>query len=154
VLYESDPLGLLSLMRQKRIAVEINLASNDAILGVKGTDHPFAAYVDNRVPVVLCTDYEGVLRTDLTQQFLRAVVTYGLNYQDVKTLVRNSLEYSFLPGASYWRGGNYEQIVDACSRDQNGKPCHEFLDRSSKAHMQRELEDRFTNFETANRHPH
>jgi adenosine deaminase len=99
VMYENDALGLLRLMKQRRIAVEINLTSNDLILGVRGADHPFPVYRKYGVPVVLSTDDEGVSRTHLTQEYQRAVLAYNLTYPDLKSIVRNSIEYSFLPPA-------------------------------------------------------
>lgn len=97
ILFEKDPYGLMAEMKAKHIAVEINLTSNDGILGVKGNDHPFPDYRKYGVPVELSTDDEGVSRSDLTQEFERAVLTYQLSYADVKQLVRNSIEYSFAP---------------------------------------------------------
>jgi adenosine deaminase len=95
--YERDALGLLDEMRRKNVAVEINLTSNDLILGVSGDHHPFPMYRSHGVPVALSTDDEGVSRSDLTEEYERAVLTYHLTYADVKQLVRNSIEYSFAP---------------------------------------------------------
>jgi adenosine deaminase len=95
--YEHDALGLLDEMRRKNVAVEINLTSNDLILGVSGDHHPFPMYRGHGVPVALSTDDEGVSRSDLTEEYERAVLTYHLTYADVKQLVRNSIEYSFAP---------------------------------------------------------
>jgi adenosine deaminase len=97
VMYENDALGLLRLMKQRHIAVEINLTSNDLILGVSGANHPLPVYRKYGVPIVLSTDDEGVSRTHLTQEYQRAVLTYDLTYADLKSIVRNSIEYSFLP---------------------------------------------------------
>jgi adenosine deaminase len=83
-------------MRQRHILVEINLSSNDQILGVRGSDHPLPAYRRAGVPLALSTDDEGVARSHLTAEFLRAVLTYKLSYQDVKELARNSLRYAFV----------------------------------------------------------
>ncbi len=47
---------------------------------------------------MLSTDDEGVSRSQLTEEFERAVLTYNLSYADLKELVRNSIEYSFAPG--------------------------------------------------------
>jgi len=44
VMYENDALGLLRLMKQRHIPVEINLTSNDLILGVSGANHPLPVY--------------------------------------------------------------------------------------------------------------
>ena len=38
-------------------------------------------------------------RSHLTAEFLRATLTYGLTYRDLKEMARNSLKYSFLEGA-------------------------------------------------------
>ena len=38
---EDDPKGLLKELAQKHVMIEINLSSNEAILGVKGAEHPF-----------------------------------------------------------------------------------------------------------------
>jgi adenosine deaminase len=82
--------------------VEINLSSNEGILGVKGAEHPFPLYRAAHVPVALSTDDEGVSRIDLTHEYLRAALDYRLGYQDLKQLARTSLEHSFLAGASLW----------------------------------------------------
>jgi adenosine deaminase len=147
VMYENDALGLLDLMRQRRVAVEINLTSNDLILGVKGKDHPFPVYRKYGVPVTLSTDDEGVSRTHLTQEYLRAVLTYELTYSDLKQIVRNGLEYAFLPGASYWRDPAYRAPVAACTSGAQAKACQEFLNGSEKARLQLDLENRFAQFE-------
>ncbi len=147
VMYENDAMGLLRLMRERHIAVEINLTSNDMILGVKGKDHPFPIYRKYGVPVVLSTDDEGVSRTHLTQEYVRATLTYNLTYADLKQIVRNSLEYAFLPGASYWRSPEYGVPVAACSAGNQSRACQEFLSGSEKARLQLDLERRFDQFE-------
>ena len=52
--------------------VEINLSSNEGILGVEGDAHPFPVYRSAHVPVALSTDDEGVSRIDLTHEYVRA----------------------------------------------------------------------------------
>ena len=64
VMYEDDAPGLLEEMAQKHVMVEINLSSNEGILGIKGAEHPFANYRAARVPVALSTDDEGVSRIE------------------------------------------------------------------------------------------
>jgi adenosine deaminase len=150
VVFDEQPQALLALMRRKHTLVEINLASNGAVLGVHGDDHPLPVYLANHVPVALSTDDEGILRADLTQQFLRAVVTYGLTYLQVKTLVRNSLEYSFLPGASYWKDDRYISPNESCPSGVRTEKCKAFLASSEKARLQQDLDDRFVLFEASN----
>ena len=97
VMYEERPYDLLKELADKHILVEIDLTSNVAILGISGKNHPFPIYRKFGVPVALSTDDEGVSRIDLTHEYVRAVETYDLSYADLKQLVRNSLQYSFLP---------------------------------------------------------
>jgi adenosine deaminase len=89
---------LLEEMRKKPVAVEINLTSNDVILGVRGKDHPLMAYLGANVPVALSTDDMGVSRIDLSNEYLRAARDYPLGYRALKQIARNSLDYSFLSG--------------------------------------------------------
>ena len=84
IMYETKPHELLKEMAAKHMMVEINLTSNDVILGVSGKDHPFPIYRQFGVPVALSTDDEGVSRIDLTHEYVRAVETYNLNYADLK----------------------------------------------------------------------
>jgi adenosine deaminase len=95
VMEEDGALNLLREMATKKIAVEICLTSNDLILGVRGDRHPFPVYRKYGVPVVIATDDEGVSRSDMTHEYLRAVEDYGLSYADVKKIVGDSLQYSF-----------------------------------------------------------
>jgi adenosine deaminase len=90
---------LLQTMRQKKVAVEINLTSNDQILGVRGDQHPFPAYRAAGVPVVLSTDDAAVERIDLTNEYVRAARDYDLDYATLKAIARASLTYSFLDEA-------------------------------------------------------
>jgi len=147
VMYETDAAGLLDLMEQRRTMVEINLTSNDLILGVRGKSHPLPVYRQHRVPVALSTDDEGVSRSHLTEEYMRAVLTYDLSYADLKEMVRNSLEYSFLPGASYWQDRSYRSPARPCAAGTGAQACRSFLKANEKAALQRDLEDRFQTFE-------
>lgn len=119
IMYEDHPYDLLKEMAVKHILVEVNLTSNDAILGVSGKVHSFPIYRKFGVPVELSTDEEGVSRIDITHEFVRAVETYALRYADLKQIVRASLEHSFLPGASLWREPDaFAHTVAACATDR------------------------------------
>jgi adenosine deaminase len=147
VMYETGAVELLHEMRAKHVAVEIALTSNDLILGVKGNEHPFPIYRKYGVPVVLVTDDEGINRSHLTQEYQRAVLTYGLTYADLKQMVRNTLEYSFLSGASLWTDASYRSPVKVCAGGLAAKGCEAFLGSSDKATTQADLEKRFREFE-------
>ncbi len=153
VMYEERPYDLLKEMAANHVMVEINLTSNDEILGITGYEHPFPIYWRWGVPVSLSTDDEGVSRIDLTHEYVRAVRTYGLTYADLKKMVRTSIEHSFLPGASLWQDRDrFRNATSACALDTLGaaKPssvCAAFLNSSEKAQQQWELERRFAGFE-------
>jgi adenosine deaminase/adenosine deaminase CECR1 len=83
-------------MAEKNIAVEINVTSNDFILGVKGESHPVIIYAKYGVPIVVSTDDAGVSRNNLSNEFALLAVRYKFSYGDIKRFVYNSIEYSFL----------------------------------------------------------
>jgi adenosine deaminase len=153
IMYETKPHELLKEMAAKHVMVEINLTSNDVILGISGKDHPFPIYRQFGVPVALSTDDEGVSRIDLTNEYVRAVETYNLNYPELKQIARTGIEHSFLPGESLWRSrDNFKQTNAGCASEPPGaeKPtqrCNDFLKSSEKAKQQWELERRFREFE-------
>jgi len=149
--YEDHALQLLEEMAKKQILVEINLSSNAAILKVKGQQHPILLYRQHQVPVALSTDDEGVLRTNLTEQFKIAVTNYHFSYLTLKQLARNSIHYSFLPGASLWQKANYQNPVLSCknslSSGQLSLSCQDFLVSNEKANSEWKLEQQFLCFE-------
>ncbi len=98
VTYDSESLQLMQAMAKEKVMVEINLTSNDVILGVKNQNHPFPAYRKYGVPMAFSTDDEGVSRIDLSHEYQRAVETYDLGYEELKMYSRNALSYSFLAG--------------------------------------------------------
>ncbi|SRR5579883_1020590 len=132
--------------------VEINLTSNAEILGIEGDKHPLPLYMQFNVPVALSTDDEGVLRTSLTEQYQRAILTYHFSYPTIKNLVRNSIYYSFLPGKNLWNDEKYSGLNSACAKDSLAAKtvspsCQTFLNNNEKAAMQWDLEKRFFDFE-------
>jgi adenosine deaminase len=153
ILYEDRPRDLLKEMAARHIDLEVNLSSNDGILGIKGSDHPLAAYIAAHVPFSLSTDDEGVSRIDLTHEYARAVHEQDLTYVDLKHSARDSLEHSFLPGDGLWAGpDDFDHPKSACSAaiHADSKPsdaCRQFLGANEKAAQQWELERRLAVFE-------
>ncbi len=151
--HEADAAGLLRRMAGEGIAVEINLGSNAAILGLRGREHPLSLYRQAGVPVVLSTDDAGVLRSDLSDEFRRAVQEQGWGYLDLKRAARDSLEHAFLPGASLWRDAVGGTPVAACAgqavADEASGGCRDWLQRHAKARLQWRLERDLAAFEAA-----
>ena len=100
VMSEDNPPLLLREMAAKKVLVEINLSSNDQILGVKGNRHPLRTYLQYGVPVAISTDDYGVARSSHTLEFLKAVQEHNLDYATLKRMVRNSIEYAFVDAAT------------------------------------------------------
>jgi adenosine deaminase len=155
IMYENQPEALLKEMADRHILVEINLTSNDVILGVSTNHHSLPAYRAAGVPVALSTDDEGVSRIDLTHEYTRAATDFGLSYIDLKNMARASLEHSFLPGPSLWQQPDtFTRTVADC----NGQPlgtanptpkCLSYLRSSERAAQQWELEHRYDLFESS-----
>lgn len=144
--YEDDATALLARMARDRVAVEINLTSNAVILGVKGRQHPLSLYREAGVPVVLSTDDEGVSRSDMTNEYLRAVTEQGLRYRDLKQIARDGLAYAFLPGKGLWRDRAGGARVAACV-DLRAAACTAYRATDAKAARQWRLEQDFIAFE-------
>ena len=143
--FERDAQSLLQEMATRKIAVEINLTSNDISPGVKGGEHPLHSYMRAGVPWSLSADDEGVFRIDLTHEYVRGVLEQHLTYADLKTSARNGLEYSFLPGASLWASRPGGAKAASCAKA--GPICDSFLKGSEKASLEQRLEAEFAHFE-------
>jgi hypothetical protein len=152
VMYEDDPQDLLAELAKRDIMVEINLTSNDMILGVKGKAHPLWNYIRAGVPVALSTDDEGVARSEITREYMKGVYEQELDYLMLKKMARTSLEHSFLPGASLWQDSRKFAMGHDCSADRPGTKsasagCQKFLRENAKAHEEWKLEQKFGEFE-------
>jgi adenosine deaminase len=151
IVYEKDRDRTLAEMRRRRVLVEINLTSNDVILGVSGKRHPILLYLRSGIPIALSTDDEGVSRIDFTHEFQRAVETYGFSYGTLKSFIRNSVEYSFLPGSSLWTNADYRTMVRACGgADPLVAPpprCIAYLAPNAKAREEWHVEAQLAAFE-------
>ena len=103
-------------LASRNVLVEINLTSNDVILGISGNEHPLPVYMKYGVPVALSSDDEGVSRSDMTHEYLRAAEPYLLSYAELKRMTRQSLEHSFLPGHSLWADTKGDLPSSSCVR--------------------------------------
>ncbi len=153
IMHETDADELLRALAQRNVLVEICLTSNDVILGVRGRAHPLKTYLQYGVPVALATDDEGLSRSEMSREFLKAADEQALNYLELKTMARNSLQYAFIDGASLWRDARTFTAITQCAKDPPGAntptpSCRQFLTRNEKARLQWELEREFIAFES------
>ena len=94
---ETNSEEILAYMKEHNIAIEINLESNEVILERNKENHPIHSYRETGVPICISTDDEGVLRTNLTNQYvLLTEYLPDMDYSEVKTIVYNAINYSFL----------------------------------------------------------
>ena len=152
VMQEDDAVGLLKRMARDKIMVEICLTSNTGILGVSGTQHPLSAYLKYGVPTALATDDEGVSRSEMTHEYVRAVQEQNISYRQLKTMARNSLQYAFVEGEALWKDVERVTPVAACAGNQPGVAnasarCEKYLEQSPKARLQWQLEEALVKFE-------
>ena len=152
VMHENDPDALLREMARRNVMVEICLTSNDVILGVSGRQHPLALYLKYGVPVALATDDEGVSRSEISREYLRAAEDQGIGYLQLKMMARNSLAYAFIAGASLWSDAGKSVPVSQCADDAvslklMSSACRQFIAGSEKAKLQWKLEEEFRDFE-------
>ena len=103
IAHESQPLAILKKMREKNVAVEVNLTSNEFILGVKGEAHPVNIYRKYGVPFVLSSDDTGVSRNTLSNEYVLFASRYKTSYAEVKKLSYDSIRYGFLADADKQR---------------------------------------------------
>ncbi|WP_426485623.1 adenosine deaminase [Flavobacterium sp. 2] len=101
IAYEANSYNLLKYMSKNNIPIEINLASNEFILKVKENRHPFTLYKEFNVPIVISTDDAGILRSNMTEQYVLLAKRYqDVSYATIKQYVYNSINYSFIQDES------------------------------------------------------
>ncbi len=144
--HEDNYKTLLDYMSKAGIPIEISFTSNQKILNISGKKHQIKFYVEHNVPIVLSTDDEGILRTNLTHEYVEAVTQYGLDYSAIKKINRNALTYSFLPGKNLWKNASQGLLVNECA-DLNSTTCRTFISHNQKAALQWELENQLATFE-------
>jgi hypothetical protein len=96
IAHERNAPGVMKTMRDKGIPVEVNLTSNEFILGIKGEQHPVTLYRKYGVPFVLATDDAGVSRNNLSNEYVLFASRYKTDYAEVKKLSYDSIRYAFL----------------------------------------------------------
>ncbi len=130
IVYEADAPSLLQEMKAHDIPVEINLTSNEFILGVQGQAHPISVYRQFGVPFLISTDDEGVSRSDISNEYLLYATRYKPSYPELKATVYRSIRYAFLSADDKaaqnrildQRFAQFEAAIDALSRQQHVAP--------------------------------
>lgn len=152
VIYEKDAPALLAEMAQKHILVEDCVYSHEIVRGMTGPENVLRTYLQAGVPVAIATDDEGIVRSELTWYFRRAIEGYDIDYTTLKRMVRSSLEHAFLPGASLWIAPeNFVMVAPCASGAPNPLPasasCESYLAAKERARIEWNEEVEFARFE-------
>lgn len=146
VYYENKHLNLTQLLRRRNIVIEVLFSSNLYTFHIN-KNHPFLYYVKNNISIVLSTDDPGITRTTISDEYLTLLNNYNISYFIMKSIIRNSLEYSFLPGRSLfsrYRPYSIPVLIKYCENIINPfsvtPSCKEYLKQNTKAKLQFELE--------------
>jgi hypothetical protein len=152
VMYEKNARSLLAEMARKHILVEDCVSSHEPVRGITGPENVLPIYLQAGVPLAIATDDEGIVRSQLTWYFRRAVEGYGADYNGLKQMIRNSLDHAFLPGASLWVAPEKFAMVESCAGENlNPEPvsavCRSYLESSERARLEWKEEVEFSRFE-------
>ncbi len=94
-LYEDE--NIMEFVRNEGITLEICLTSNIHTQVVDSIEkHPFKKYYDYGIKVTINTDDPSVSGIDLNHEFILAEDVFNLNFEDIKKLILNSIDASFL----------------------------------------------------------
>ncbi|HEX5817346.1 MAG TPA: adenosine deaminase [Gemmatimonadales bacterium] len=92
-----DP-ELQDYVRDRRIALEVNLTSNEQTHAVRSVaEHPVKAYVEQGLNVTLGSDNWLMSGTDLSTEYWRAHAELGLGREVLERMILNGFESAFLP---------------------------------------------------------
>lgn len=88
----------------KKIPLELCLTSNVWLGAVlRGRQHPVKEFYDRHIIVTLNTDDPGIFGIDLTEEYLKALLYYNFNLQELQNILLMSNEVSF--------GSQYEKDI-------------------------------------------
>lgn len=92
-----DNPSLLEKFRERKIGIEMCPSSNDQIVGFTNEkEYPLLQYLEKGLKVTINTDDQGISRTNLTKEFIKAgQLCKNLSLWDCIVLIRNSIRLAF-----------------------------------------------------------
>ncbi len=91
-----DPV-VLEYASRRELPVEVNLVSNVRLKYVKDFEsHPFLKLLRMGLKVSLSTDDEGILETDISNEYQMAITHSNMTWHEMKRLALNSVETAFV----------------------------------------------------------
>ena len=89
---------LLEYIRDRRIAVEINITSNVQTRAVpRAAEHPVRRYFDAGLNLTLCTDGWLMAGVSLSDEYWLAHTELGFTRREIDRMILNGFESAFLP---------------------------------------------------------
>lgn len=90
--------GLLTYLRDRRVAVEVCLTSNLQTKAIKSLDeHPFRRFLEEEVRAPLCTDNRLVSNVTLTHEYELAWRHFNLTPREIRKTVLYGFKAAFVP---------------------------------------------------------
>ena len=76
------------------LAFECNFTSNEYLFNLKPDMHPVSLFSKYNIPVVICSDDEGIISTNITEQFVTLTYTHDFTYKEIKKMCFDSIRYA------------------------------------------------------------
>lgn len=147
IMYEVK--GLMQQLSKRKVLVDICPGRIGIVLGKN--ENPLPLYLKHDVPASISSCDAGVLRSEISREYLEAALENNLGYADLKNIARNGLEHAFVSGKSLWQNASRFTPARPCSRDLSrlkaSRRCRNYLDANEKARLQWQLETEFRAFE-------
>jgi adenosine deaminase len=87
---------LMEHLYKNKIMLDISISMNVFLHSVNSIDaHPIKIFIDNGIPVSLNTDNPILLKTDMNNEYYKAVKTCGVSPFDLFEIEKNSVIHSF-----------------------------------------------------------
>jgi adenosine deaminase len=90
---------LMNELSEKKIPLEICITSNTFTKKIvkQAKEHPAKIFFDRHIPITINTDDPVFFKTTLLDEFWICYSELGFSLDEIKTLIKNSFEYSFMP---------------------------------------------------------
>ena len=93
-----DP-EVVELIRERGITLEMCPTSNKQTCALKNmADFPLINFLNKGIKVTLNTDDMGISRTNIIEEYNYIETNFGLNYEQKKTMILNSINSAFTTG--------------------------------------------------------
>ena len=89
--------SIMELIKKKKIALEVCITSNVQSEAVSSySAHPAVQYLEEGIPVCICTDNMTISNTNLDQEYEHWIKEAGMNTADIQKCNRYAIQYAFL----------------------------------------------------------